>query len=119
MVKNKERSVGRSLVDVINGNFLTHDDVLSHLPFVLFLFFLALVYIANGYLAEDTVRQLNAIGKNVKEARSEYITTKSELMYKSKQSELAEYIKIKGMGLEESSEPPKKIVVSDLNLIEN
>lgn len=109
--QKKERSVGRSFVDVINGNFLTRDDVLYHLPYMLYLCLLALIYIANGYLAEDTVRKLNSANKEVKELRSEYITTKSELMYKSKQSQLAEFIVEKGMGLEESYEPPKKVIV--------
>jgi hypothetical protein len=109
--EKKDRSVARSFVDVINGNFLTRDDVLYHLPYVMYLSLLALAYIANGYLAEDTVRKLNRSNKEVKELRSEYITTKSELMYKSKQSQLAEFIAEKGMGLEESYEPPKKIVV--------
>ena len=115
----KDKSVGRSFVDIINGNFLTKDDVLRHLPYLMFLFLLALVYIANGYMAEDTVRKLNNVGKEVKEFRSEYITTKSELMYKSKQSELADFIDQKGMGLKESFEPPRKIKVSSQNLIED
>jgi hypothetical protein len=70
-------------------------------------------------MAEDTVRKLNNVGKEVKEFRSEYITTKSELMYKSKQSELADFIDQKGMGLKESFEPPRKIKVSSQNLIED
>ncbi len=115
----KERSLRRSIVDVLNGNFLTKDDVLFHLPYLLFLSLLALIYIANGYVAEDTVRKLNKVGREVKEFRSEYITTKSELMYKSKQSELAEFIDRKGLGLKESFEPPKKIVVESENLIED
>ena len=115
----KERSLRRSIVDVLNGNFLTKDDVLFHLPYLLFLCLLALIYIANGYMAEDTVRKLNKVGREVKEFRSEYITTKSELMYKSKQSELAEFIDRKGLGLKESFEPPKKIVVESENLIED
>lgn len=59
----KDKSVGRSFVDIINGNFLTKDDVLRHLPFLMFLCLLALVYIANGYMAEDTVRKLNNVVK--------------------------------------------------------
>lgn len=118
-LNKKERSLRRSIVDVLNGNFLTKDDVLFHLPYLLFLCLLALIYIANGYVAEDTVRKLNKVGREVKEFRSEYITTKSELMYKSKQSELAEFIERKGLGLKESYEPPKKIVVESENLIED
>ncbi|MCB0483479.1 MAG: hypothetical protein KDC37_02850 [Flavobacteriales bacterium] len=97
------------VADIINGNILTREKVLVHLPFVLFISLLALIYIANGFLAEDNVRRLNAVGNEVKELRSEYITIKSDLMYKSKQSELARIIDGRGLGLRESYQPPYKI----------
>jgi hypothetical protein len=92
------------------ANILTKDKVLEHLPYFLFMALIALVYISNGFMAEENVRELNRVNSELKELRSEYITIKSELMYKSKQSELAKIIREKGLGLEESFEPPKKIV---------
>jgi hypothetical protein len=97
-------------VDLLNGNILTKDKVLEHLPYFLFMALIALVYISNGFMAEENVRELNRVNSELKELRSEYITIKSELMYKSKQSELAKIIREKGLGPEESFEPPKKIV---------
>lgn len=96
--------------DLLNGNILTKESFLDHLPYILFLAILALTYIANGFLAEQNIRQLNRVNNELKELRSEYITIKSELMYKSKQSELARIIEERGLGLKESFEPPKKIV---------
>ena len=61
-------------------------------------------------MTEKKIRNLNKINTEIKELRSEYITIKSELMYKSKQSELARIITEREMGLLESSEPPKKII---------
>lgn len=107
----KNRKVARPLIDLLNGNLLTREDVVQHLPYFLFLSFLCLAYIANGFLAEGTVRQLNNNGQQLKELRSEYITIKSDLMFKSKQSELARLIREKELGLKESFTPPKKIVV--------
>lgn len=101
------------VVDVLSGNFLAGDKVVRNLPYTLFLVFLALVYIANGYLAEDTVRKINRVGNELKELRSEFITTKSDLMSTTKQSELAKIIEERGLGLEESYDPPKKIVVTE------
>lgn len=118
MTKNKEENSAlkgikkhTSLVaDLLNGNILTRDSFLDHLPYLLFLAFLSLVYISNGFLAEQNIRNLNKINTEIKELRSEYITIKSELMYKSKQSELAKIISEREMGLLESFEPPKKII---------
>lgn len=97
------------IADIINGNILTREKVLGHLPYVLYISLLALIYIANGFLAEGNVRRLNTVGNEMKELRSEYITIKSDLMYKSKQSELARIIEQKGLGLRESYQPPYKI----------
>lgn len=107
--KNKKINVG-VLVDLINGNILTRQQVVGHLPYLLFIALLALIYISNGFLAEGNIRKLNKLNNETKELRSEYITIKSELMYKSKQSELAKLLDEKQLGLKESFEPPKKIV---------
>ncbi|MEM9023206.1 MAG: FtsL-like putative cell division protein [Bacteroidota bacterium] len=107
----RENRVARSLLDILNGNFLTREEVVRHLPYLLFLAFLSLIYIANGYLAEGSVRDINRLENELKERKSEYITTKSDLMYKSKQSELAKMMGEHNMDLKESSVPPKKIVV--------
>lgn len=107
----KRKNFAKPLINIISGNIFTREEVVKHLPFVLFLAFIALLYIANGYYAEDTVRQLNKAGTELKELRSEYITTKSELMYISKQSEVANMAEKKNLGLKESLVPPQKIVV--------
>ncbi len=111
-IKKKRRNI---LVDLVNGNILTRQAVIDHLPYFLFLAFIALVYISNGFLAEENVRNLNGINREIKELRSEYITIKSELMYRSKQSEVVKIIREKELGLEESIEPPKKILKPTTN----
>jgi hypothetical protein len=110
---NSEKGIKKHaslLADLLNGNILTRESFLDHLPFILFLAGIGLVYISNGFLAEQNIRKYNRLNNELKELRSEYITIKSELMYKSKQSELAKIINEKGLGLKESFEPPKKIV---------
>ena len=114
----KTPKVTKSLVDLVNGNFLTREDVMAHLPFVLFLAFVGLLYIANGYLTEDTVRKLGKIDKDLKELRSEHITTKFDLEFKKNQSELTGIIQEKGLELEETTTPPFKITVTDKELKE-
>lgn len=96
---------------VLSGSFLSGSNVVSSLPFIFFLTFLGICYIANGYNAEKTIRELYKTGNEIKELRSEYITTKSELMYLSKQSQVAKATE--KIGLQELTEPPKKIIVED------
>lgn len=108
----KEASkVVKSLSSVFSGSFLNKENVVSSLPYVFFLTLLGVMYIANGYYSEKTVRDLYKVGAELKELRSEYITIKSDFNYKSKQSQVAEAIV--DFGIKESIIPPSKIVVTN------
>lgn len=102
--------VFKLLGDILTGRILIRESVLKLMPFMLFLLFWAIIYISNGYYAEDTVRALNKINNELKELSSEYISTKSELMFRSKQSEVARALE--PYGIKESVTPPKKIIES-------
>lgn len=107
----KKSGVVKSLTTVFSGTFLTNENTLKHIPFILFLSAIAIFYIANGYWADDKIRQVNKISAQLKELRSEYISTKSDLMFISKQSEVAK--SVEKMGLKEPIVPPMKIAISD------
>ena len=100
-----------SAKNLIDGSVLTRNWVVNKVPFILFLTFLAIIYIANRYHAERVVRETVKIQREVKELRFESITTAADLMYISKQSEVARMVKEKKLGLEELVEPPSKIVI--------
>lgn len=102
--------VVKSLSSIFSGSFLSKDNVISYLPYTFFLTFLGILYIANGYYAEETVRGLYKTTSELKELRSEYITIKSDLNYQSKQSQVA--FATQNLGIKESVVPPSKIVVS-------
>jgi hypothetical protein len=110
-VKKGAGKVSRSLANIFSGNFLSKDNVVSFLPFIFFMTFMGILYIANGYYAEKVVRDLHKTGNDVKELRSEYITIKSELNYKSKQSQVAQATE--AIEVYESTIPPTKIVVDE------
>ncbi|MBL4592329.1 MAG: hypothetical protein JKX68_00770 [Flavobacteriales bacterium] len=110
--KKKEASkFSKSLANIFSGNFLSKDSVVGLLPFIFFLTFIGILYIANGYYAEKVVRDLYKTGNEVKELRSEYITIKSDLNFKSKQSQVAQATE--RLGIFESTIPPTKIIVDE------
>jgi hypothetical protein len=94
---------------VLGGTFLTKKKVTRLLPFIFYLTFLALLYIANTYYAEKKVREMASIRDELKELRYEYITTKSELMFQTKQSEILKHLQTRG--IKESTNPPFKIYI--------
>lgn len=107
--KKRNNKIARSFIHVMSGSFLTREKSLKLLPFFFYLSFVAMCYIANGYYAEAKARQMNSLSNELKELRSEFITTKSDLMFISKQSEVAK--SVAEMQIKESVEPPKKILI--------
>jgi hypothetical protein len=81
----------------------------QHVPKIAFFMVLGLFYIGNTHYAEKTVRKINNVQAEVEDLRADYTTMKSDLMFASKQSEVAK--KVRDFGLQESLEPPHKIAV--------
>lgn len=83
---------------------LNYQSVVKQIPFFLFLTLLAVIYIYNGHLADKTVRNISRTTREVRELQHEYKTVKSEVMFRSKQSELAKAAE--PLGLKELLESP-------------
>lgn len=114
-ISGKGNKVVRSVVSVVSGNFLSKESTFQKMPFIFFLSFLAICYIANGYYADDQIRKVNTITSEIKELRTQYIVVKDSLVIKSKQTEVAKALKLKQTGIKESVVPPKKIIVKQIN----
>lgn len=84
----------------------------QYLPKILFVIILSLLYIGNTHHAERTVRKINAAQSEVEDLRADYTTLKADVMFASKQSEVAR--RVKELGLKESLKPPFKIVAKDI-----
>ncbi|MGB1248388.1 MAG: FtsL-like putative cell division protein [Chitinophagales bacterium] len=79
----------------------------NNLPLVFLIAAIGVLHVANNHLAEQKVREINEIEQEIKKMRWTYMTAKSELMYKSKQSEVVEMVE--HLGLEELTSPAFKI----------
>lgn len=112
----KKGSKGRSMFSGLESkikleNYFEEGFPVEYLPKILFVMLLSLLYIGNTHYAEKTVRRINLIQAEVEDLRADYTTLKSDLMFASKQSELAR--KVKELGLKESLTPPYKIQVEE------
>lgn len=101
-VKEKERKRERK-------RLFSYRWIVKNIPFFLFLSVLAVIYIYNGHYADKTIRNINKVSKELKELQYEYKTLKSDVMYRSKQSEMAKAVE--PLGLKELVVPP--IILSD------
>ncbi len=93
----KKGVLAKGLAKIFGGSFLSDDRTVQHIPFILFLALIAILYIANGYYADDKIREVNKLTNQIKELRTEYISSKSDLMFVSKQSQVAKAVDTLGL----------------------
>lgn len=109
--KQEEKEIRKARFrDILDGSLLTRDNVVSQLPYILFLTLLLILYIGNRYHAERVIRQSLELQKEIKELRARAISTASELEYLSNQSQVARLIEQRSLGLQYPEEPPVKII---------
>jgi Bacteriodetes cell division protein (FtsL-like) len=84
--------------------WLNYHSIVKQIPFFLFLAALAVLYIYNGHYADKTIRKINITAKEVKELQYEHKMIKSEVMFRSKQSELVKAVE--PLGLKEMTDAP-------------
>jgi len=86
---------------------INYQWIVENLPFLLFLSLIALLYIANGHYAVKNIREINKLDKEVKELHWRYLDAKTDLMLRSKMSEV--YRGVSPMGLQIPVTPPLSI----------
>ena len=92
--------IDQSLAEVIH---------VKYLPQILFVAALSVIYIGNRHFADKKIRNISHLEAQVNDLRADYITLKEEVMFASKQSEIAK--EAKRLGLKESKEFPFKIAI--------
>lgn len=83
---------------------ISHKWVVRNIPFFLFLTVLAVLYIYNGHYTDKLILKINTTEKQIKELEYQYKTIKSDVIFRSKASELIEAVK--PLGLKELTKPP-------------
>jgi hypothetical protein len=107
--KSDKKKSARSFKNVVSGDFLMDGVIQKNLPFILYVAFLMLIYVAYGYYANNTLRSLAK-----EEVRSEELYSQLQSMMEvfdkeSLQSKIADRVKV--MNLVESKDPPRVIWV--------
>lgn len=77
------------------------------LPFILFVTMWVIIYIANNHYAVKTIRNIDALEKEMKDLKADYYTSNAELSNKSMQSKVAKMVE--PLGLKELTSPPKRL----------
>ncbi len=105
--KGAERKPSKLLTASEYTFFMDRDSLRKLFPMFFLVAGLGIFYIYTAHYAQRIVRKTDEIKTEIKELRAEYITIKSELMYKSKQSQVSK--KLENTTLKELRTPPYKI----------
>lgn len=98
----KEEPVASQKIDW--KKLISHKWVVKNIPFFLFLTLLAVLYIYNGHHADKQILKISTTEKKIKELEYEYKTIKSDVIFRSKASELIKVVE--PLGLKELKQPP-------------
>lgn len=106
---SEERKIGSRMKPSkkVVRQLFNYDWILKNMGFFLFLAVLAVVYIANGHMADNRIRKINDTGRQLKELQYEYKTVKSEMMFRSRESEMVKAAE--PLGLTMDTMPPVRI----------
>lgn len=99
----------KGVYNILKARVLVNEDATRNWRFIVFLFFLALLMIANTHRFEQKVFRITALTNEVKELRSEFVDRRSELMKLKMESTVSEEMKVRQ--IVPSSVPPQKIKV--------
>ncbi len=89
------------------GEYFSYGWILKNMSFFLFLSVLAVLYIANGHMADNRIRRINDTARQLKDLQYQFKTIKSEMMFRSRGSELVKAAEPLGLMLD--SVPPLRI----------
>lgn len=95
------------------AGIINYTWIVKHFRFLLFLALLAIIYIANGHWADNTLREINVTAKQVKDMEYEYKNLKSLEMYRSRESQVTQAAA--SLGLKPADKPPVKLVEESSN----
>jgi hypothetical protein len=110
--KKKTAKTGSFIKELLSGSMVSEKIILKNLGYVSFVTLLAAIYIGNRFHAEKITRESTRLQREVKDLRSEALSTSADLMYVSRQSEVFRLVKEKGLNLEEMKTPPFKLLVN-------
>ncbi|MDO7613368.1 MAG: hypothetical protein MUQ75_03950 [Crocinitomicaceae bacterium] len=98
-----------ALTQILNGEFLTKSFVLNNLPYIFFILFLLMVFVAKGYYVKQLNDDIKMNQTELNQNAADFIDQKTQLEDETKRYKLLE--RLKERGLKESLNATKVIRV--------
>lgn len=101
------------LKGLISGTVISDSLILKDIKYSALILILGIIFIANRFSAERVEREIAVLEQEVRDTRAEALSVSADLGSVSRQSEITDLVKERGLGLEELREPPYRIVVNE------
>jgi len=101
------------LKGLISGTVISDSLILKDIKYSALILILGIIFIANRFSAESVEREIAVLEQEVRDMRAEALSVSADLGSVSRQSEITDLVKERGLGLEELREPPYRIVVNE------
>lgn len=109
--RRKNNQIGGLIREVISGEILAREALVRQVPFLIYVCFLTLLYVALGYQTERILRQKQHVQDKLEEAVSEEKTLRAEFESELQQSKLQQSTAALGLG--QPTEPPTLISAAE------
>ncbi len=101
--------VKQTVYDILKGKFLVDEGAPKNWFMLVFLAGLALVMIASSHSIDKKVQEIAVLNKEMRELRSAFVATRSDLMKIKMESAIIKKLEEEGLYVAEN--PPQKIIV--------
>lgn len=104
--KNGKANKRASLKSIVGGDILATDIFRRQTKLLVLIMILILFYIHNRYACQQQMIEIDRLKKELIDIKYDALTRSSELMERSRQSHIEEYIATKESDLQTSTNPP-------------
>jgi hypothetical protein len=102
----KKVKISTSVKSILGGDILANDFFRRQSKLIILIVLLAILYIHNRYASQQQQIEIDRLRKELTDIKYDALTRSSELMEKSRQSKIEEYISDKESDLQTSTHPP-------------
>ena len=106
--KQKENASPKhmSIRSILGGDILANDFFKRHTSILIIIMILTILYIDNRYTSQQELIEIDRLKKELTDIKYDALTRSSELMEKSRQSRIEEYISTEESHLETATNRP-------------
>lgn len=104
-----KRKKGNSLKNIIGGDILATDFFRRQIKLLVLIMVFIIFYVHNRYASQQQQIEIDRLKKELTDIKYDALTRSSELMEKSRQSRIEEYISTRESDLQTSTNPPYEI----------